>query len=609
MAAVRWSVVFVLTFLVVYALNTSSAHISDYNTYTIYDGNLEELERRQLQPLLRFRRSDLGTGNENSKTEDMKSADPIKNKKVDNFPDKSDKKKLAVLKKDASSTKASESSTTVAPVMTPSANVFVSTSTPKTAPAATTTTTVTTAATTTITSTTTTVTSSPMPSNESRVNLEDNRTGGLTVTQNVTEENKGEPVAPAATTANGTSSDSPTENDTVTPVQVSVEDPDSWDDKFPNISDEFSTQNTTVDHHRYYNSVTYSGMQEAQQYWVDLDSLKGESVVTNEMLSASHRRAVTVTLTFEFPFYGHMLKNITIATGGFLFTGDFVHTWLAATQYIAPLMANFDTSISKDAVVKYADNGTSFTVQWNNVLLKDHADAGTFTFQATLHKNGDIVFAYKQVPVIITKIGDEQHPVKVGLSDAYIVDRTIFFVRRKTIYEYHKIDKKTSGIGNWTAILFKALPTCVSLNSCTKCLSQKISFQCQWCSEIGRCSNGLDRHRQDWLHNGCEALHVQTVSECTETDVSPTTVDTFGHDASVESYSKDVEEAGSAVGTVVGVVFLVALIFGITGWVMYAYFFPHSPSGQILIRYRPSTWSWKRGEARYTAASIHSIHM
>ena len=40
-----------------------------------------------------------------------------------------------------------------------------------------------------------------------------------------------------------------------------------------------------------------------------------------------------------------------------------------------------------------------------------------------LHSSGDIVFAYKVVPVVIQKIGDKEHPVKVGLSDAYIIDR------------------------------------------------------------------------------------------------------------------------------------------------------------------------------------------
>jgi hypothetical protein len=48
---------------------------------------------------------------------------------------------------------------------------------------------------------------------------------------------------------------------------------------------------------------------------------------------------------------------VTVATGGFLYTGDYVHAWLTATQYIAPLMANFDTSVSNSSFVKYTDNG------------------------------------------------------------------------------------------------------------------------------------------------------------------------------------------------------------------------------------------------------------
>lgn len=70
--------------------------------------------------------------------------------------------------------------------------------------------------------------------------------------------------------------------------------------------------------------------------------------------------------------------------------------------------------------------GTSFTVQWEEVSLQDKPNDGKFTFQVTLVNNGDIVFVYKKIPLIIEAIQDDQHPVKVGLSDAYIIDRTIF---------------------------------------------------------------------------------------------------------------------------------------------------------------------------------------
>lgn len=70
--------------------------------------------------------------------------------------------------------------------------------------------------------------------------------------------------------------------------------------------------------------------------------------------------------------------------------------------------------------------GTAFTVQWEKVVLQDKPTSGDFTFQATLHSNGDIIFVYQNVPVVIRNIQDDLHPVKVGLSDAYIIDRTIF---------------------------------------------------------------------------------------------------------------------------------------------------------------------------------------
>jgi hypothetical protein len=144
------------------------------------------------------------------------------------------------------------------------------------------------------------------------------------------------------------------------------------------------------------------------------------------MLSNSHRRAATVSLPFEFPFYGQTMTNITIATGGFLYVGDHVHSWLAATQYIAALMANFDTSLSNSSTIQYAYNDTAFVIQWEDVMLHDKNPLGSFSFQIILLKNGDIIFVYKDVPFSIQDIPDSKHPVKVGISDAYIIDRTIF---------------------------------------------------------------------------------------------------------------------------------------------------------------------------------------
>lgn len=127
------------------------------------------------------------------------------------------------------------------------------------------------------------------------------------------------------------------------------------------MNETISTNNENItqtesDIHKYYKM----NISDYGSAWVDLDRLNTTQngiVKEHSMLSKSYRRAATINLNFPFPFYGHEVSNITIATGGFLYTGQYVHSWLAATQYIAPLMANFDTSQDEKAKIRYADNG------------------------------------------------------------------------------------------------------------------------------------------------------------------------------------------------------------------------------------------------------------
>lgn len=46
----------------------------------------------------------------------------------------------------------------------------------------------------------------------------------------------------------------------------------------------------------------------------------------------------------------------------------------------------------------------------------------------------------------------DKHPVKVGVSDAYIIDKTVFHARRKTIFEYHRVNFPGPRITNFTTI-------------------------------------------------------------------------------------------------------------------------------------------------------------
>lgn len=411
---------------------------------------------------------------------------------------------------------------------------------------------------------------------------------------------------------------------------------------------EHNITKTFEDNHLYYKSTWSKDKAMSEEFWKKITS----NLTINGLLSNSHRRATTMLLSFDFPFYGFPIRNITIASGGFLYTGDYVHSWLASTQYIAPLMANFDTALSNSSFVKYRDDGETFTVLWENVILQDRPNNGTFTFSVTLKKSGDIVFAYKKIPIDIQQIFDNpatRHPVKIGLSDAYIIDKTIIRTKQKTIYEYHRVNFGQTDVQNGTIITLTALPTCFSFKDCDSCITHDgADFKCLWCPTINRCSTGTDRKRQDWIQKGCDKTVIVEKSVCPAVgqkgnnygeSVETSTMDNqnanFSEDGAINSkssdstlngttnrtnvngartddsvnkvhaYHTDVPDASSSSNLFVSMIIIFGLLFACACWLLYAYRNPHTKSGQLLIRYRPNKWSWRRGEARYTAATIH----
>ncbi|CAH2035664.1 unnamed protein product, partial [Iphiclides podalirius] len=395
------------------------------------------------------------------------------------------------------------------------------------------------------------------------------------------------------------------------------------------IKAEHNLTTLKYDNHMFYNSSFIGNETYVREYWANITEPKAE---VHDVLSNSHRRATTLKLSFDFPFYGHNIRNITVATGGFIYTGEHVHNWLAATQYIAPLMANFDTTLTNDSLVKQYDDGTKFTVIWENVTLQEDPTK-KFTFAATLHKSGDIYFTYKDIPIAVQQINDKEHPVKVGISDAYLKDKYLFNVRHKTIYEYHRVSFKNHEITNNTILKLTALPTCIQYNSCDTCTNHNTGFQCQWCEQIQKCSSGTDRIKQDWMVRNCDKSAITNSSSCpahvpvnAPAENSNTAYTTDGQNSSAVVVSTVHTEAGaeakaplgrgtaapstvpgarSPVGGAVAAFVLVAIACCFGAWVFYAFKNPHTRSGQFIIKYRPSQWGWRRGEARYTAATIH----
>ncbi|KAM9392066.1 plexin domain-containing protein 1-like [Pholidichthys leucotaenia] len=305
------------------------------------------------------------------------------------------------------------------------------------------------------------------------------------------------------------------------------------------------------DDNRYYTWHSFGPEdQRARSLWVDMSSVRHGQVRVHGILSNSYKQAARVVMSFAFPFYGHYLRQITIATGGFIFTGDITHRMLTTTQYIAPLMANFDPSYSKDSTVQYLDNGEVFVVQWEGVILPGKESAGAFTFQAALYKTGRITFSYRDIPLSLDLIGSAEHPVKAGLSDAFMVmsPSPSSDAQQQTIYEYHRVDVDTTKITNNSAIQFTPLPTCLQHNSCELCLTSNQTSGCSWCHVLQRCSDGMDRHRQEWLDYSCSEESKDATCEdysrgdnSTGPSITPETEDTTSMSTRPKPCESDVD--------------------------------------------------------------------
>uniref|UniRef100_A0A158P9W7 PSI domain-containing protein n=1 Tax=Angiostrongylus cantonensis TaxID=6313 RepID=A0A158P9W7_ANGCA len=405
---------------------------------------------------------------------------------------------------------------------------------------------------------------------------------------------------------------------------VEQEEPDMWDTHIPGDVD--------IDHHYYIMTIYANRVEQMNAYWVNIDAmLKKPGVAGNAshpLLTGTYRRAVGAKLSFKFPFYGHMMTNLTIATGGFLYIGDQTHNWLAATQYIAPLMANFDTMLDGSSIL-YADDGERFVVEWRKVQLREQHQ-GAFTFQASLFKNGSIAFVYKEVPMNVSNISDEQHPVKCGISDAYLYHHMLMthgasVFPKRVIYEYHRIEIPLDKVVPDTVVYLEAQPACIQFQSCEACSNATLKhFTCSWChakkSHGGPfCTDqaGIHRRRQHWAENNCKNqgknMYCNAAADEEEVDDDSSTPSSGRPSSPDDVIPLEKERRSDKIkgkwktdgGGYAALVFTLGSSLCLIGWLAYAYYNPHTTSGQLLIKYRPSRWKVPSSHVRYSA----SVHM
>lgn len=215
--------------------------------------------------------------------------------------------------------------------------------------------------------------------------------------------------------------------------------------------------------------------------------------------------------------------------------------------------------------------------------------------------------------------------------------------RRKTIYEYHRINFNSQDIKNHTLIYLTALSTCLEFTECGLCANNSLDafkvckhkhhhssvsvhllifpqnsglfslLKCLWCPALLRCSTGTDRKKQEWIQNGCERSQIGDAGMCPalgtkgnnyasqqpvivpnsekdkwrHPDTEIPSVETKSHDVSKAAQphiSESRETKSGGAGFVVGLLLPLVVVMSLVAWVLYAYRNPHTKSGQLLIQ-------------------------
>ncbi|CAF0929408.1 unnamed protein product [Didymodactylos carnosus] len=371
-------------------------------------------------------------------------------------------------------------------------------------------------------------------------------------------------------------------------------------------------QSVFVNDHLYYN-VSYIVPKLSTSNILNFvrdNDIMGQTFSRIHALSDKHRSAFGMGISFPFPFYGHTINRLLVATGGFLYTGELVHAALiGSTQYIAPFMSNFDTSLGdNESEILHLDNGTHFIITWNKVYLQDQQELGPYTFQVILQDNGNIYFNYNRIPTM--KVSEKHHTFRVGLSDAFMLERPALpFHVVRIITLYHKIDIDRNKIQDGTSVVFEMDTSCNTFTDCTSCLANHNNrYNCSWCDDVQRCSDGYDRLRNEWLSAQCHRTALKDY--CSVLDYKATESSSNKQHISTESSiflddkpqkqsqqqqqaqklsinkEKKYHRVRTAIFTLI-ILILVGALIGIAGFYIYAYKHPTSTPGMWLIEHRP----------------------
>ncbi len=170
--------------------------------------------------------------------------------------------------------------------------------------------------------------------------------------------------------------------------------------------------------------------------WVDSEDSRGPVFAWNSIESTGELLTVvsecddcieTLDLPFDFTYYDIKYKKLHVNANGYI---HFVSTWssysnmpLPSVNAPAGMIAGFWT----DLCPRCSNNGKIFFQKFENFVIIQYHDVpilngdGAVTFQIQLHRTGEIIFLYQNIPQAMTEytVGIQNHNQQKGLQIAY----------------------------------------------------------------------------------------------------------------------------------------------------------------------------------------------
>ncbi|CAB3387933.1 Hypothetical predicted protein, partial [Cloeon dipterum] len=167
----------------------------------------------------------------------------------------------------------------------------------------------------------------------------------------------------------------------------------------------------------------------ANLLWVKMNEHQDEVVtITNYHLQSI--KEVSVDLSFDFYLFGNKIRKVRLSKHG---RNQSFGNHTTSDWYISPV--SIKTSRVKHSKIQYMDFGNAFAVQWE---FESYDWDRKLSFQAVMHADGRIEFAYKEIPFgSLVNFRKKFQDIKnvIGVVHSYKLPDTTFWLGYNILIE------------------------------------------------------------------------------------------------------------------------------------------------------------------------------